>query len=130
MQPQSPKRLMFTGLLLALACAPDVSGDVGREVERVRSALVPSDRRELEMQGPTQGVFSVSWEWRFVTAEPAASYRTALMRSLDSAFKCRDERRRVTCSRTLPGDRLVLDVRATPFQGDTLVKASLTMLAD
>lgn len=130
LQPQSPKRLMFTGLLLALACSTDVSDDVGREVERVRGALVPSDHRDLETQGPSNGVFSVSWEWRFVTAQPAASYRASLMRSLDSTFRCQEERRRVTCSRTLPGDRLVFDVRANPFHGDTLVKARLTMSAD
>lgn len=130
MQGQFPQHFMFASLLLALGCSPDVSQEASREVERVRSALVSTDHRDLETRGPSHGVFSVSWEWRFVTVKPAASYREALMRSLGSDFRCREERRRVSCSRMLPGDRLVLDVRANPFQGDTLVKARLTMSAD
>jgi len=130
MQSQFPTYLVFTSLVLALGCSPEVSVEVAREVERVSRALVPSDRRELETHGPAQRLFSVAWQWRFVTAQPAASYRAGLMRSLNSLFQCREERRRVICSRMLPGDRLVLDVRANPYLGETLVKANLTMSAD
>jgi hypothetical protein len=117
-------------LFLLLACTKEVSPDVQREVESVRSAIQPSDARELKTNGPQQGIFSVSWEWRFVTSEPAARYRAQLIRALEPSFRCQEERRRVLCSRTLPGDKLLLDVRANPYRGDTLVKAHLNMSAD
>ena len=130
MSRESSRQLGPMTLLLLLACTREVSREGEREVESARGAIMRSDARELETNGPQQGIFSVSWEWRFVTSQAAAPYRTELMHALQPAFRCQEDRRRVLCSRTLPGDKLSLDVRANPSRDDTLVKARLTMSAD
>ena len=117
-------------LALIFACAPKLSSAPARELQRVKLALLPAQATEVSLLGPTREWFALAWDFRFVTPQPAAAYRQSLMQALLPDYKCREERRRVRCSRTLPGDRLALDVRANPYMDKTLIRARLIMSAD